>query len=1229
MTKKIYKISYKVLPNDDIKQFLTGNTDYLFVNENYGEYKIYMLNMYFNNYYQFCFSKNNILLKLSDFKVEYENIIPHLVHFIKKYFTIAYNFFFWLPPCTNQKSRYMLNEDDIFYFELQSVVGDSNCHDFTTNRWEKFNDTVFNDESLKHISNNDIDIVIQTIDKKDNNYICAKYFPYLNFNKQTSLITLKNDDKYSGEKFCNLFSLLTDDDSKEAIEFVKIIFKTFFQRYEDEIVKNSNIDNNIGIMAFSRGMQVPFVHVKIRFKEEFIKLRYYLNVKINSRYLLNNLTETTFKQEGGSKCPIELMSYNKLFNLYDSTDKNDTDYEYIMKNKKLLHKLQDFGLKFTDALVILNLASQYIIDKFSLEKKLKFDEKKIVELIQLSENIFKPYVPYYVDYKFYNAIKKKVSVDTFIQIKNLLRSKRITLDTFYFINDNLSDDIKTYIIKEGNKLYYDTKYNMKNYQKYQNKILVKINNIGTAQEQKELFLKFDENNNIDSLTLGNIYFYAYDKNNNNKLSLEEFTSFVQKQFYPEHNTITTHRDYKGLDIEPTFNYYDFDKSKLLSPDEFRFFVEDNLNKYLEDDGFHDYKRHIQHYEFTKKIKKLFIGGKPDLKDLSIFYYWVKQLIILDNIRYYININPTGPDDIEKIVFEELGEKLIKGDYGYLHLPVEDYSTHQPKYIKQYLELMIDGERKGNVLMHCGAGDGRSGIFLFSLLVMTNLEDDYYTITSKFLCSYQFWAFREIFGDPRRYNLLVNRLISIYITITKMLDNGSNTFKTRPKFLKIRESSEDFFMGLVKIDFEGIIIGKLDYISYKFYEDGLVNFKRLNITEIFDDESNYKIDELFDEIKDLRDYRDMFYIKSYWTKLEIDLFNKDKEEYLEDKYYIFKTDINDINEKNNYNIINDYLVPIRTGDKESIIKEEDINWLFEKEFISVFTKYFPKLFGEDTAALLVDELLTMYYYINNSLNDYKTDNHISENDIIFYLKGGYLFYLIYKNSLKLPILFDELFDKSDIDLEVYINKDIDNYIEHFKNVNIIIYNKLNDYVQTQDMIVFRNYYVTFEEEQKEEILKNLQHKFNAFDKTQLKDDYKNIDEIVGFQFYGKLYIKPGEGHITIDNFLNLPHSLDDNAYKDFNNDNTNKFDLTTIKNSHIITSNIFMDSNEKQTIVYNNYELIFEDEHYTDFNESLIYKTKLFGNEYITNSFNLFRIKNLNCLVVKMKNGKYSLIKSYN
>ena len=49
MTEKTFKISYKVLPNDDIKQFLTGNKDYL--NENYGEYKIYMLNMYFNNYY--------------------------------------------------------------------------------------------------------------------------------------------------------------------------------------------------------------------------------------------------------------------------------------------------------------------------------------------------------------------------------------------------------------------------------------------------------------------------------------------------------------------------------------------------------------------------------------------------------------------------------------------------------------------------------------------------------------------------------------------------------------------------------------------------------------------------------------------------------------------------------------------------------------------------------------------------------------------------------------------------------------------------------------------------------------------------------------------------------------------------------------------------------------------------------------------------------------------------
>ena len=67
MSRKTYKISYEVLPDKDIKRFLIGKSDH-YLKQNYGEYKIYMLNMYSDTYYQLCFSKNNKLLKLSEFK---------------------------------------------------------------------------------------------------------------------------------------------------------------------------------------------------------------------------------------------------------------------------------------------------------------------------------------------------------------------------------------------------------------------------------------------------------------------------------------------------------------------------------------------------------------------------------------------------------------------------------------------------------------------------------------------------------------------------------------------------------------------------------------------------------------------------------------------------------------------------------------------------------------------------------------------------------------------------------------------------------------------------------------------------------------------------------------------------------------------------------------------------------------------------------------------------------
>ena len=70
-----------------------------------------------------------------------------------------------------------------------------------------------------------------------------------------------------------------------------------------------------------------------------------------------------------------------------------------MKLKTLLEKFEAYGLTFEDASRIIASASNYTIDIFSLKKILKVENDKLVDIINISESVFTPKIPYNIDYK--------------------------------------------------------------------------------------------------------------------------------------------------------------------------------------------------------------------------------------------------------------------------------------------------------------------------------------------------------------------------------------------------------------------------------------------------------------------------------------------------------------------------------------------------------------------------------------------------------------------------------------------------------------------------------------------------------------------------------------------------------------------------------------------------------------------------------------------------------------
>lgn len=1105
-----------------------------FINKLYG-YASEYLTKYEKNNYKFFITDNTIetegifllsiaklqsngkfkLLTIEEAQLDYLNFMPLMVDFIKKYMMdnpLLEYFFLWLPPITKENtSDIFLDISDIFYIEFQvNIWGGINCN-YTNYRGEQFYNSIYSNQNNDTVFiNKRLEYAYQT---KQNNYIsnnvCNKFFSDNELYNTTNILTLKNDSitkKYNDKSYCHIYTLIKDKPD-EAIEMLTILFENFFKRLNDDFsIINPLNSSNYAIMLYERGGQVPIVHFKIRHADEYLKFRgdTYHIIKDNVGKLRSILTESGFTG-GAKKCPTEGFTYDLLFRQYDLTPSDDDQYEYVMKLKKLLKMLQNYGLEISDATHILYNASNYQIDIFTIRKVLNIEKEKEIDIMKMCEEVFPPKIPYNIDYKFYLILKKRIIKSNlkniFIKIKNMLRVNKINMDSFYFIKEKFTDDEKQFIIKEGNELYHTINYKKNINTKFE--YTYEIQDIKTA---KDVFLKPGDDT-IELYTQADMYFNVFDANNDNMLSADEFLKFATnvKNKIDEINkkiTPTFKIDSRINEFMKEFKNFDTNDDYLLNKTEFYNFLK---NGYFKTDTtltphYNDYKRNIRHFEFTNVFKKINIGRNPlnntDAVRLYFFYLWIKKLILINNIRYYININkPTNPVDIEKVIFEETANDLLDKDkYKYLNLGTSDYHIHSPEHIKMFIELLSDDTKKGSVIMHCGAGDGRSGFFLFSLLVFKNLTDSYHTLLQKFLCSYRFYSFREVFGETDRLKLLVGRLLSLYAAITKLLDKD-NTYKNRPKFLEISKTYEPKF---------------IDYIKNKalFNDDPNMWNPGIEIDKIFTEKSYKNIVEYCYWIHTNRENESYFFNNKNWED-----FNSIS--ILRNNYSIFRS-YDNVNENENFNVIEKNIKDINISTINSL-DSQDPTWEFKKSLNNILTEF---LLNNIDRNLLLELLRRVYNNLNDNINEYKKEYNILDNDLFVYLKGGFLFYLINKNHIK-----NQPFTKSDIDFEIYLNPSINNYNVHYLNINKIAFNTLLEFkditgkYSTNKDLIEKLMFSDFTESSIIKLYNKLNKHVLKYDKSKLEDIYKNINELLYVQISNYILYMSKDGKYDLYKLIN--------------------------------------------------------------------------------------------------------------
>lgn len=126
-----------------------------------------------------------------------------------------------------------------------------------------------------------------------------------------------------------------------------------------------------------------------------------------------------------------------------------------------------------------------------------------------------------------------------------------------------------------------------------------------------------------------------------------------------------------------------------------------LNIYEVKINFNNYISDIKYYRFNTKYNTIYTQ--------SPCYMYDKKFLNKNNIKYIINLT-------EQSVQQKIDIEII-------HFPIKDFDVpdNMNNFI-QFINTLIKLLKKGNIMIHCMGGNGRTGLVLASLLYAINNND---------------------------------------------------------------------------------------------------------------------------------------------------------------------------------------------------------------------------------------------------------------------------------------------------------------------------------------------------------------------------------------------------------------------------------------------------------------------------------------------------------------------------
>ncbi len=539
--------------------------------------------------------------------------------------------------------------------------------------------------------------------------------------------------------------------------------------------------------------------------------------------------------------------------------------------------------------------------------------------------------------------------------------------------------------------------------------------------------------------------------------------------------------------------------------------------------------------------------------------------------------------------------------------------------------------------------------------------------------------QQIFADPSKYALKINNLIVMYnnlklilnkfkknieiknLTINETINLASNLEKINNiiKFYTIIKIYLQYFYNMLKdkniitkeyYDENMLLLDTyIDYYNSKIIVKNFIKSIKLylNYIKLNNLSTNIEIKKPINEIKKPMNTKD-FIFKTY----------NFIEDIVNNKYYLItnkpdfilnyddKNIVKYLNETNDDallhftntkdckpNDIFDKTVEKKNTDKFAIFQQKKAFYDVSTEFIAseeIFTDNNQELIYKFQFLINVMFNLVIAKYISNN-------SDLNTNSIHFIYKGGTSMKIIYEkyknyfeNNKEIFNDLKDLFKRSDSDYALYIDGSLpkENYMKHYYNLNIIVYNVLNiisTYINENltDLLPINN----INEKQMMKLLINMNTLLNKVNNPDIKDKkklllFKDIKEFIGVNICNKHFFTEKLPIINRKNSYIFPNDSSnmDTEYLNKIRKQLKTNQITTIGREKFFVS--FKEDNDKINLCVNDINgPILDSGIYQYYNETNYFKTETGKINYFT----LHRVKLNIILYYRTKNNKYGVI----